>query len=95
MSAAHTPGPWRFRNPIGDNPDPIRGPYFEISGGGGSSFVKSFNVSGYVSEADARLMASAPDLLAACKNAWGCLGPDHPAFWHLLDAIKRATMEQL
>jgi len=59
----HTPGPWRYFDPIGDNNPDTQG-YFEVAGGDGYT-PNGFNLTGYIGEDDARLTAAAPDPLAA------------------------------
>src|SRR5262245_53317886 len=76
---AHTPGPWRWRNEPYDDGDPYiiidAGPNpfgFNHAGNGG------FRIAGIFSEADARLIASAPEMLEALKqltDACGCVRP--------------------
>lgn len=59
MTTKHTPGPWRF-NPVGE----VRGADWNVvicdTYGNGDDDV---------ADADARLIAAAPDLLAACEMA--------------------------
>ena len=62
----HTPGPWKqFAPRIDDN---IERDYRSILGGDGLR-GRGFEIIGFISEADARLIAAAPDLLLACKLA--------------------------
>ncbi len=64
----HTPGPWTWRNePFDDGT-----PFFVITAGIGffgshSTLPSGFCASGIMSEANARLIASAPELLAALE----------------------------
>ncbi len=70
MSAKHTPGPWRIEG------------YTRLIGGEVTGHTISHGVNNYAdgpegyvcttngtSEADARLIAAAPDLLVACRQA--------------------------
>lgn len=61
----HTPGPWRYFDPTGDNTRTSE-TYFEVAAGSGYT-PEGFNLTGFVNEADARLCAAAPDLLAALR----------------------------
>lgn len=66
---AHTPGPWRYFDPIGDAVDSECGPYLQIAAGEGYTLGgNGFGITGYISEADARLIVAAPDLLASCRS---------------------------
>ena len=58
MSEQHTPGPWVFR------PDPNGKPHYWVKRDGGFVICR---VSGH-GEADARLIAAAPELLAALES---------------------------
>lgn len=77
MDAKHTPGPWRFAHfstlgiydeeqrakNLENNPE-----YFEVS----SEYDKNYNrlsVSAHMGEANARLIAAAPELLACAKRS--------------------------
>lgn len=70
---AHTPGPWRLQNRPYENGDP----YFHIDAGCGfyplDAITRAreggFGITGILSEADARLIAAAPELLEAVKFA--------------------------
>jgi hypothetical protein len=65
MTAKHTPGPWRF-NPVGE----VRGADWNVvvcdTYGNGDDDV---------ADADARLIAAAPELLAACERALMLMSP--------------------
>jgi len=61
MSAAHTPGPWKYSPPDDQVVDLFTPEYFFIEGPGA-------DVHGHMTLADARLIAAAPDLLAACQS---------------------------
>lgn len=61
----HTPGPWRWEYSDEECTRPIA-----LAGPGKDVILASEDATGpraYVSEADARLIAAAPDLYAACK----------------------------
>ena len=77
----HTPGPWGpMVGPESVNPwNPTQGAYETEAGGltiGSASHTEPIcRVSGYLHdlEANARLIAAAPDLLAACEHfVWKC-----------------------
>ena len=81
MSAAHTPGPWRSN----DFSSSVYGYIF----GDNQAICRVF-LDGDECEANARLIAAAPDLLDACKKALYALkGREHDGF--LRDAINKAT----
>ena len=61
MSAAHTPGPWKYSPPDDQVADLFTPEYFFIEGPGA-------DVHGHMTLADARLIAAAPDLLAALQG---------------------------
>lgn len=85
--ASHTPGPWADRGEASyENSGPCRG----ISADAGSHYQTVAHVVGWddpESIANARLIAAAPDLLAACRlvrsiNAKAALvGYCHPEVW--------------
>ena len=58
MTAAHTPGPWKYSPPDDQVVDLFTPEYFFIEGPGA-------DVHGHMTLADARLIAAAPDLLEA------------------------------
>ena len=58
MSAAHTPGPWKYSLPDDQVVDLFTPEYFFIEGPGA-------DVHGHMTLADARLIAAAPKLLKA------------------------------
>ncbi len=70
----HTPGPWKLiKNPLPGEPN-ARCPYWHMDAGAGyprevDGELRGFRVAAYMSNADARLIAAAPDLLEACKRA--------------------------
>lgn len=82
-SQSFTPGPWTL---FPSNPLCIEAP---------SGNVGLVNLA-RGSEADARLMSAAPDLLAAAKRAKAVLEPelekepDRTVFWELVEAIRKA-----
>jgi hypothetical protein len=84
----HTPGPWDIyeRNP------PLRGGYDH------SVFRADLGLDLLVCDVygagNARLIAAAPDLLAACKDALDRYGPNTPAGRRIRAAIAKATGEQ-
>ena len=67
----HTPGPWRLDDKTQIAADLIEGHYHSIEAGCGylppDKDHGGFSLTGYMPEADARLIAAAPDLLAALK----------------------------
>lgn len=69
QNATHTPGPWKFKKGA-KNDDKTRGTLGEIESGGGFYLAAIWadveELEPYA-EANARLMAAAPDLLAALK----------------------------
>lgn len=94
MDAKHTPGPWRFTNDDGvevpftyrskgyyDNP--------QIIGANGETVVGCGEYYIFSGPEDARLIAAAPDLLAACKAALE-KGDDYVSMNMLKDAIAKA-----
>lgn len=79
MSAQHTPGPWR----VGGGTGLLN--QLAIEPSIGCAYGKGNEV-----EANARLMAAAPELLKACRMALYALkGREHDQF--LRDAIAKAT----
>ena len=87
----HTPGPWTLTDTA--TLDYMRGandaaaecienlpPYWFIDGGSGNPTSGGFHISGHFSEANAKLITAAPDLLEACKialeslRAWNSVG---------------------
>lgn len=65
----HTPGPWKYRQLYADGNIITEGDYWEI-------FTYEYDVAAFFSrgapirkEADARLIAAAPELLEALRNA--------------------------
>ena len=71
MSAQHTPGPWRFST------HPHDGNYMRIHCS--SDPHEGDNLRGYCGEANARLIAAAPEMLAALQAVLAEIdGPDRP-----------------
>lgn len=70
MSARHTPGPWF----IEETPESDSGSFLIISDGAPEWIVAETarGIPGNPDEANARLIAAAPDLLAALKAAVDC-----------------------
>ena len=67
----HTPGPWEFK-PAREDYRRVLSPDINAGGNWHVAIVQSSN-------ADARLIAAAPDLLAACEYALDAMsGPDGP-----------------
>ena len=94
--AQHTPGPWRFSS------HPYDGNYMRIHCSSDPSGGDSLR--GYCGEANARLIAAAPDLLEALKlcegNISSLLASKHPKvfgewLYVVRAAIAKATGEQL
>jgi hypothetical protein len=71
LQEKHTPGPWTVTNAdhVGEpTEDPSMPPYWFIDGGKCHAHEsRGFHVSAYMKEADARLIAAAPELLEACQ----------------------------
>ena len=68
--AKHTPAPWYASEDVGE--DGERG-YWHINSGVGfhvstQDYQKGFHLAGWIGEANARLIAAAPELLEALKN---------------------------
>ena len=97
MSAKHTPGPWTIRyrtNVFGIRRDVGHVGSVAVCGGHDSNQVDC----GPESEANARLIAAAPDLLEALRDMWEWqasvqeLVPEGLAFL-VMGAIRKATGE--
>ena len=87
--SAHTPGPWETRSALGD-----LGTKRVYSTGKGSLLIctPGFLRDAATADANANLIAAAPDLLQACKWALTALkGREHDQF--LRDSIAKATGE--
>ena len=61
----HTPGPWDFMPPLGEGLPAVLSKHVNE---GGNFYVAQCNI-----DADARLIAAAPELLAALTAALGCM----------------------
>ena len=76
---SHTPGPW---TDIGDPTGEGTPHYHEIHPATQDYFTEAspdgFSVTGYMKDSDARLIAAAPDLLAALESAEAQLSIDYP-----------------
>lgn len=76
----HTPGPWKEHAPNIDGE--VDKTYRQITAGVGyfpgldEPESAGFKLTGFISPADARLIAAAPELLAACKRL-GAVINDH------------------
>lgn len=92
--SAHTPGPWKVNRCLTKYADIFEWSIAQTFKHEGEPHLYGI-VSGIDSEHDARLMASAPDLLAACEAAEANLAPiyssDHHVMKLLRAAIGRAT----
>lgn len=80
MSGAHTPGPWAINGVVA--PDDIADLKLEPAVTAGEFYVATahdFGDSGATSAANARLIAAAPDLLAACEALDGALREQAPS----------------
>lgn len=103
--AAHTPGPWTIEMPvppsatawIWDRP-PLRNEEFDS--GQRRILITPFVVSGESSAANLRLIAAAPDLLAACQAAWEQLRAiaqddrsEHALRYPVLDQLRAAIAQ--
>jgi len=81
----HTPGPWRQYAPVVSGKRDRN--YRAITGGDGVFLDKTgFELTGFIRESDARLMAAAPELLE--KLEWMCNIVQHPA-------ATKASMRQI
>jgi hypothetical protein len=85
--SAHTPGPWTIRRASQGKPYQIEGATRDITRWGGLSAPMS-----HEAEANARLIAAAPDLLEALQYVLSAHGEQlHCAFDMAERAIKKAT----
>jgi hypothetical protein len=88
MTSEHTPGPWRIRTNRAHDPVEcdltICGDIFALADINGPNYAHC--------EPNARLIAAAPDLLAACKRAFGGMR-DHEGSEYMRAAIENATGE--
>jgi hypothetical protein len=100
-NAKHTPGPWRIVRTSDYTSDPEDTDIQSIEGANGDSVY--FTDSGYYRprEADARLIAAAPDLLEALRGVLDHFDPyatpgyeeNEQAYEAARDAIRKATGE--
>lgn len=88
--AKHTPGPWEWRRIDGDYYKLIHWLAGETFPNGEPSYVEVHSDGSACGEygpdidvhgPDAKLIAAAPDLLAACKQAMHCLTAESEAEW--------------
>lgn len=88
---SHTPGPWRIEmGTLSDEKDCVYGIYSADD----QRIVETDSGVYPPSLADARLIASAPDLLDACKMALGAVPPECAVTRDTLErAIKKAVGE--
>ena len=87
MSATHTPGPWKSDGMlILARFDSSSGP-FPVAQTAGFRGVE-------VDCANARLIAAAPELLAACWEALKWCGDNHPAVELPIEAALKAAIEK-
>lgn len=100
---SHTPGPWRraehYRPEIQNVGTSAAAPYVLSPDGRNvaAAMIGGFDDMAEV-DANACLIAAAPDLLAACQKAKKFLEPDliepgRTVFWELVAAIKKARGE--
>ena len=101
-----TSRPWKWVNKPFDKPFESRIPYITIRAGKGCfnqyDEKSGFEINGILSEADARLIASCPELLEACRSAeievnkWHSLNvvdndkPNQDNAWKCLTKIRKA-----
>ena len=92
---SHTPGPWN----LGINYVPYEYDYFWCHTENNKNICSIPGTKDEIQEANARLIAAAPDLLEACKSALHSFKkyetefPNHPLFGELEQAIKKAKGE--
>lgn len=90
----HTPGPWRAYEPdYLKTTDRELGPYFFIEAGDAALSLGGFHLAGYLTPADAHLIAAAPELLAAliAMDAEFLARDDDPVKARARAAIAKAT----
>lgn len=90
----HTPGPWKVKRGNSGERAPFIVCTFGSNTGEDYNIVAKQPVHGNEKD-DARLIAAAPDLLAACEAAKKHLEPDlvepgRTVFWNLVEAISKA-----
>jgi hypothetical protein len=96
MSTQHTPGPWSYRGSLGPHSNPhLLGPHVVENATG----IQIAILNGWrseVSEANARLIAAAPDLLEALKlcekNIDSLLASAHPKVFDIWLNVVRAAI---
>lgn len=77
MSAKHTPGPWVFRRRR-DGVREVAGPDYNLARVHGPLTVGDETGVGYSgADANARLIAAAPELLEAAQTLLGCIMDEH------------------
>ena len=90
----HTKGPWRLdQNGEGEWPEVYKGDYRRINAGQGYH-PDGFDLTGFMSEADARLITAAPDLLEAVEDVISertLHGDIVDAMRHVRSALAKAT----
>lgn len=84
----HTPGPWRVKDNGSMEGPHVYGPVHPIDGGDYAPLAGYKG--GALSEADARLIAAAPELLEACRQAAFAIPTTHGAFETVRAAIAKA-----
>jgi hypothetical protein len=105
MTDKHTPGPWSYRSQPHDDWGVVRAGRFIICQARDPDVYESADLDAHRRaktdpwEANARLIAAAPDLLSACAAAKQFLikdleEPGRTVFWNLVDAIAKATGKQ-
>lgn len=92
MSAKHTPGPWHWPHDSNDlcpvNPDPYRSAVSSIlTADGGYGFLGSSTADTLAElDADRRLIAAAPELLEALREAMDAVKTFHgPDCWEIYE----------
>lgn len=91
MTTQHTPGPWRYERA---NPSPTTGEHL-IAGAKNGYLAEIRDCGSGNISANARLIAAAPDLLAALEELLNALpsATTHPAIKAARAAIAKATGE--
>ena len=96
--AQHTPGPWSLTIDPYEDVDPPSEPFCTITAGNGGYMGEGgFELSGICCEADARLIAAAPQLYALAERAmrWfadnGCAGD---LAWEIGETLAKARGDQ-
>ena len=80
--SAHTPGPWETS--VNDEGQ------WDVCAEGGGDMVADLADCPESAEANARLIAAAPDLLAALKAVLATMATDHVAYFQTQRAIAKA-----